>query len=70
MIGRGTGALWCVVNVERSLVGDPSVLVDLHCVSSQISFFQCLKPVFIDLKCGTFSVNVFLVAFETLDISF
>ena len=70
MIGRGIRARLDVVNVERSLVGGPSVMVDLHCVSSQISFFQCLKPVFIDLKCGTFSVNLFLVAFETLDISF
>ena len=34
-----------VVNVERSLVGDPSVLVDLHCASSQIALFECLKPV-------------------------
>ena len=34
-----------VVNVERSLVGDVSVMVDLHCVSSQISLFECLKPV-------------------------
>ena len=45
LIGRGTGARSCVVNVERSLVGGPSVMVDLHCVSSQISLFECFKPV-------------------------
>ena len=38
-IGRGTGACGSVVNVDRSLVGGPSVMVDLHCVSSQISLF-------------------------------
>ena len=45
MIGRGTGARSGVVKVERSLVGVPSVMVDLHCVSSQISLFESLKPV-------------------------
>ena len=45
LIGRGAGALSCVVNVERSLVGGPSVMVDLHCVSCQISLFECFKTV-------------------------
>ena len=35
-----TGALSDVVKVERSLVGVPSVLVDLHCGLSQISLLR------------------------------
>ena len=45
LIGRGTRARLGVVNVERSLVGGPSVMVDLHCVSCQISLFECFKTV-------------------------
>ena len=43
------------MNVVRSLVGDPSALVDLHCVSSQISLFECLDQ-FDYLNGGTFGV--------------
>ena len=45
LIGRGTRARLGVVNAERSLVGGPSVMVDLHCVSSQISLLKCFKLV-------------------------
>ena len=40
LIGRGTRAEKGVVKVERSLVGVPSVLVDLHCGLSQISLLR------------------------------
>ena len=48
LIGRGTRARTGVVNVERSLVGGPCVMVGLHCVSSQISLFECFKPVLLN----------------------
>ena len=41
LIGRGTRARLGVVKVEGSLAGGPCAMVDLHCVSSQISFFEC-----------------------------
>ena len=44
LIGRGTRAWLGVVKLERSLVDGSCVMVDLHCVSSQISLFECFKP--------------------------
>ena len=43
LIGRGTRTGTCVVNVERSLSGGRGVMMQLHCVSSQISLFESFK---------------------------